>query len=61
VPRSGGGRDLNPDIDVSVTGYTPGGGGSGGGGSAWEQFYTNEGVAYYVNNVTGVTQWEAPR
>lgn len=27
----------------------------------WETYYTNEGVPYYVNSVTGVTQWEAPR
>ena len=41
----------------------PSGGGSGvgSGGGAWETFYTNEGVPYYVNNLTGVTQWEAPR
>ena len=28
--------------------------------SAWETFFTNEGVPYFVNNATGVTQWEQP-
>ena len=27
---------------------------------AWDTYYTNEGVAYYVNSQTGVTQWEKP-
>ena len=27
---------------------------------AWDTYYTNEGVAYYVNSLTGVTQWEKP-
>ena len=28
--------------------------------SSWETFFTNEGVPYFVNNATGVTQWEQP-
>jgi hypothetical protein len=27
---------------------------------SWDTYYTNEGVAYYVNSLTGVTQWEKP-
>ena len=30
------------------------------GNGAWDTYYTNEGVAYYVNSQTGVTQWEKP-
>jgi predicted membrane protein len=33
----------------------------GGGTGQWETLYTDEGVPYYVNDVLGVTQWEAPR
>jgi hypothetical protein len=43
---------------VSAPSYPPPG---GGGGGAWDTFYTNEGVPYYVNGATGVTQWEAPQ
>jgi len=28
--------------------------------SQWETFFTNEGVPYFVNSATGVTQWETP-
>ena len=28
--------------------------------SQWETFYTDEGTPYFVNSVTGVTQWETP-
>ena len=69
--RHAGGRPFDPDINVSVTDYATGAGGSskdpylqpGGGNSnysAWDTYYTNEGVAYYVNSQTGVTQWERP-
>ena len=67
------GRPFDPDINVSVTDYASGAGGPGsfasdpylqlGGGNAngaWDTYYTNEGVAYYVNSQTGVTQWEKP-
>ena len=34
--------------------------GTGPAPSSWETFYTNEGTPYFVNNATGVTQWETP-
>lgn len=129
VSGGGGGggssRPSNPDVNISLTEYTPGqrssgsedygrdyrgsgyGGNSGGGGygsssgmgyngagsdylsygggaasisgspyatappsapapphsapSQWQTYYTNEGIPYYVNSATGVTQWEPPR
>ena len=72
----GSGAGASRDIEVAVAGYTSGapptsafgnpyGGGSSPAGtgpapSSWETFYTNEGTPYFVNNATGVTQWETP-
>lgn len=56
----GGGSGYTGGGRHDAYGYGPVPHASDGGGS-WETFYTNEGVPYYVNNMTGVTQWEAPR
>merc|ERR1711904_255575 len=30
------------------------------GGCSWKVFYTAQGLPYYNNTVTGITQWECP-
>jgi hypothetical protein len=57
------------DINVSVTDYAQNAQNQNFGADpylsqsaqgSWDTYYTNEGVAYYVNSLTGVTQWEKP-
>jgi len=53
---AGGGATTTPSFASDP--YLQLGGGNANG--AWDTYYTNEGVAYYVNSQTGVTQWEKP-